>query len=259
MSLWETIGRGWSPSAADQAKANEQSLKELAALPFGLLEASIGFGGDIVSLGKAGIGAVDNGVQGALDGLNSPTGLPTTRDTQDWLRENVYPDYLNEMLEDALVGRLVGELGAGGGLLAGGAKLGAKGVKKAASTLEPMHWENAISGLNMFDPTTDVIRGMNLNPMTLGKNNNNAWELFKHLQEKDQVRHVINGMKHDHSNYDKLRKVDKSPQAYKKLTDDIYGSIAEDLYANGLKDQGDWTRELWYDQTMKMFDGTKKY
>jgi len=116
-----------------QDKKSRQAYSELMALPVGVTEGMVGFGGDIERLGRGAVGAItaDNGNRwdSFLNELgNSDTTLWNTENVQDWTNKQLEgTDFGNRLLEGK-GGRLVGEILAPIPPVAGAVKYGGKAL-----------------------------------------------------------------------------------------------------------------------------------
>ena len=114
-----------------QDQKSRQTYSDLMALPVGVAEGMVGFGGDIERLGRGAVGAVtaDNGNRwdSFLNELgNSDTTLWNTENVQDWTNRQLEgTDFGNRLLEGK-GGRLVGEILAPIPPVAGAVKYGGK-------------------------------------------------------------------------------------------------------------------------------------
>ena len=122
-----------------QAKANlleqkdKQAYSELMALPVGVVEGMVGFGGDIERLGRGAVGAVtaDNGNRwdSFLNELgNSDTTLWNTENVQGWTNRQLEGSEFGNRLLEGKGGRLVGEILAPIPPVAGAVKYGGKAL-----------------------------------------------------------------------------------------------------------------------------------
>ena len=115
------------------ANSDRQAYSELMALPVGMVEGMVGFGGDIERLGRGVGGAItaDNGNRwdSFLNELgNSDTTLWNTENVQGWTNRQLEGTEFGNRLLEGKGGRLVGEILAPIPPVAGALKYGGKGL-----------------------------------------------------------------------------------------------------------------------------------
>jgi len=116
-----------------QDQKSRQAYSELMALPVGVAEGMVGFGGDIERLGRGAVGAItaDNGNRwdSFLNELgNSDTTLWNTENVQDWTNKQLEGTEFGNRLLEGKGGRLVGEILAPIPPVAGAVKYGGKAL-----------------------------------------------------------------------------------------------------------------------------------
>ena len=115
------------------ANSDRQAYSELMALPVGMVEGMVGFGGDIERLGRGAVGAItaDNGNRwdSFLNELgNSDTTLWNTENVQGWTNRQLEGTEFGNRLLEGKGGRLVGEILAPIPPVAGAVKYGGKAL-----------------------------------------------------------------------------------------------------------------------------------
>ena len=113
--------------------SDRQAYSELMALPVGMVEGMVGFGGDIERLGRGAVGAItaDNGNRwdSFLNELgNSDTTLWNTENVQGWTNRQLEGTEFGNRLLEGKGGRLVGEILAPIPPVAGAVKYGGKAL-----------------------------------------------------------------------------------------------------------------------------------
>jgi hypothetical protein len=133
-----TVG---TPTGEEKTLPLETFAKMAADVPAGLLkggvQGSIGLAGDIISLmrGVYDLGASGGDLNAFLEGLEKPTGMPTTEDVKEFFDETLgiplVPEGADETRKKAArVSEFVGELGGGGKTAVEGTKAVARATKR---------------------------------------------------------------------------------------------------------------------------------
>ena len=153
-----------------QAKTNlleqkdRQAYSELMALPVGMVEGMVGFGGDIERLGRGVGGAItaDNGNRwdSFLNELgNSDTTLWNTENVQGWTNRQLEGTEFGNRLLEGKGGRLVGEILAPIPPVAGAVKYGGKALGVVDDTARMLQKFDIQPGLSikMVDDAGDIL------------------------------------------------------------------------------------------------------
>jgi len=165
-----------------QDQKSRQTYSDLMALPVGVAEGMVGFGGDIERLGRGAVGAVtaDNGNRwdSFLNELgNSDTTLWNTENVQGWTNRQLEDtDFGNRLLEGKggrLVGEILAPLPTVPGLAKTGKFLGVEGAKTVADSLTGTGVSSVNTG--MFRGAKNL-RDMAKDPAMFIGNNAKTWD-----------------------------------------------------------------------------------